>query len=150
MCKLMLMHHAIQDAHKVADTVDDNGADTNGDTDVDANASTDNYPGDEELELLLSSQATQDALEVVDNVGNAENDYIHIVNNAEGDRNDTNDDNDSDHDTNDSNTWQQQSTHVNGLDRMTSNTNIGPLYRCLGESFTTIGQTFKELADVMD
>jgi hypothetical protein len=150
MCKLMLMCHAIQDAHKVVDTVDDNGADTDGDTDMDADASTDNYPGDEELKLLLSSQAAQDTLEVVDNAGNAENNYIHIVNKAEGDRNDTNNDNDSDHDTNDSNTWQQQSTCVNGSDRMTSNTNIGLLYRRLRELFAAIGQTFKGLADVMD
>jgi hypothetical protein len=139
MCKLMLMCHAIQDAHKVADTVDDNGADTDGDTNVDADASMDNYSGDKELKLLLSSQAAQDTLEVVDNAGNAENDYIHIINNAKGDRNDTNNNNDSDHDTNDSNTWQQQSTHDNGSDRMISNTNIGLLYRHLGESFAAIG-----------
>jgi hypothetical protein len=144
------MYHAIQDTHKVADTVNNNGTDTDGDTNMDANASTDTYPGDKELKLLLSSQAAQDALEVVDNADNAKNDHIHINNNAEGSRSNTNNDNNNDQDSNDSNTWQQQSTCVNRLDRTTSNTNIRPLYRCLRETFTAIRLTFKKLADVMD
>jgi hypothetical protein len=54
------------------------------DAKADADASTDNYLGDEEFVLLLSSQAALEAQEAVKNAVNNGNNHMHIANNAEG------------------------------------------------------------------
>ena len=107
--ELLLSSQATQEAQEVAENAAKDktdiisiGSSTN--VKVDADASTDNYPGDEEFVLLLSSQAALEAQEVVKNAVNNGNDHMHITNNAEGSSKDPKDDTDNDDSDSNSNT----------------------------------------------